>query len=297
MRVLVLGGHGFVGRHAVAALERAGAEITIGTRRPQSSARHPEVRCVLHEAIQVDDWVDVVRSFDAVLNSVGILRQRPGESYETVHSLAPASIAEACEAHGVRFVHVSALGLSCDAKSRFLTSKLRGEQAITACNSRAIIARLSLLDGDGGFGASWLRGVARLPVFVVPSSARGRIAALTASDAGEALAELCLCDEERLGDDKRLGDGTSRVFELGGRLAVDFEAYVRGLGRRYRTRPALGVRVPGVLARLGAHLCDLFHFSPFSFGHWELLCRDNIPKPNRLPELLGREPEPVIDVG
>jgi NADH dehydrogenase len=32
------------------------------------------------------------------------------------------------------------------------------------------------------------------------------------------------------------------------------------------------------------------HFSPFSFGHWELLQHDNLPQPNRLTELLGRAP-------
>jgi hypothetical protein len=40
-------------------------------------------------------------------------------------------------------------------------------------------------------------------------------------------------------------------------------------------------------------LCDLFRFSPFSWGHWILLQRDNVPIPNALPALLGREPTPV----
>ena len=35
------------------------------------------------------------------------------------------------------------------------------------------------------------------------------------------------------------------------------------------------------------------HFSPFSFGHWELLHYDNIPRTNRLPELLGRAPRTI----
>ena len=73
-----------------------------------------------------------------------------------------------------------------------------------------------------------------------------------------------------------------------------FEGYIRGLRKRYADNAALALRVPGILARAFAHVCDLFHFSPFSFGHWELLCRDNLPMPNRLPELLGKEPDKVI---
>ena len=186
-------------------------------------------------------------------------------------------------------MHVSALGLGVGTrKSRFLTSKQVGEQAISAAGGDWVIARLSLLDGEGGYGAAWLRGVAKSPVFVVPTSAKGRIAALTADDAGEALAQLCL------GSNQTLQLEQSREFELGGEHPVDFEAYIRGLRQRHTANRAWCIAVPGVLARLGAHICDVLHFSPFSFGHWELLCYDNVPNPNRLGELLGREPRRVV---
>jgi len=247
-----------------------------------------EERHVLHRALNKDAWHDAASRYDVILNCVGILRQRIGETYEAVHHLAPRAIAGACRDAGVRFVHVSALGLSPSARSRFLTSKCRGEAAIIEVGGDYFIARFSLLDGEGGYGAAWLRGVSRLPAFIVPTSAQGRIAALTAEDAGEALSRLCL------GAGEDLGAALSRVYELGGDNALLFEDYIRGLGKRYRRTRARCIRVPGGAARLWAHFCDLFHFSPFSFGHWELLCRDNVPSPNRLPELLGRAPERVV---
>jgi len=85
------------------------------------------------------------------------------------------------------------------------------------------------------------------------------------------------------------------LFELGGEHSYCFADYIIGLRRRYAARPSLRITVPGWLARLAAHLFDLVHFSPFSFGHWELLCNNNVPAVNRLPELLGRDPEPVIE--
>ena len=54
--------------------------------------------------------------------------------------------------------------------------------------------------------------------------------------------------------------------------------------------PWARLRIPDWLCRVVAHACDVVHFSPFSFGHWELLQHDNLPQPNRLPELLGRTP-------
>lgn len=290
-RVLVLGGKGFIGRHAVKYLTASGCVVTVGTRHPIDSEFSPvaEEHHELHRATHKSAWLETVQRYDVVLNCVGILRQRVGETYDAVHHLAPKAIAGACMDAGVRFVHVSALGLSADARrSRFLTSKLLGEQAISASGADWIIARPSLLDGEGGYGAAWLRGVAQLPVFVIPSSARGRISALTAEDAGEALSQLCL------GSDKSLQLDQSREFELGGEHSLDFESYIRGLRQRYTNKHAWCIPVPGILARLGAHICDIFHFSPFSFGHWELLCHDNIPRPNRLRELLGREPTRVV---
>lgn len=280
-RVLVLGGHGFIGRHAVKHLITNGVEVTIGTRQAKGAQ---ELQVRFH---QETDWPSKVQSFDVVLNCVGILRQRVNETYDQVHRAAPSAIALACRAQDTRFVHVSALGLSATAKSRFITSKLSGEEAIKRAGGNWAIARLSLLDGEGGYGAAWLRGVAKLPFFFVPTSAQGEIAALTADDAGRALTTLCLSEVSL--------DGVSdRTFELGGEQNHTFEAYIRGLRRRYAVQRAFAIRVPGLLARIFAHVCDVLHFSPFSFGHWELLCHNNVPEPNRLPELLGTSPEQVI---
>jgi len=287
LRILVLGGKGFIGRHATAQLKAQGAHITIGTRSPNANSSIPEEKHVLHKALSPADWTAAAESYDVILNCVGILRQRLGETYDAVHHRAPEAIAQACETTGTRFVHVSALGLSATAKSRFLTSKHIGEQAVAKTRGSWVIARISLLDGDGGYGAAWLRGVAKLPVFVSPSSATGELAPLTAEDTGEALARLCLASDSEL----RLTE--DRTFELGGEERYTFASYVQALRRQHSSKAAVCLRVPGLLARLGAHLCDLFHFSPFSFGHWELLCYDNVPVPNRLPELLQRKPSQV----
>ena len=280
----MLGGRGFVGRHAVAALETTGATVIIGTRYA-GAANDRELR--LEQLLDPVDWADAIEDVDVVLNCVGILRQRGAATYDRIHHRSPEALAAACAALGKRLVHVSALGLHDGARSRFLTSKLAGERRVRASGADWIIVRPSLLDGEGGFGARWLRGVAKLPVFLAPADARGRIAALHVEDLGAALARLCTASPAAL----RLDAG--REFELGGDEHFVFADYIRRLRERYSRRRAPGLPVPGLLARGFAHLCDLLHFTPFSFGHWELLRRDNLPQPNRLAELLGREPRRI----
>ena len=288
MRVLVLGGTGFIGRHVAAALAARGHEVSIGTRRPgRASARLPpalrscELREVHFERLaQRSDWHVVVAGCDAVVNAVGILRRRGPATYDRVHHLAPAALAAACALGARRLIHVSALGLSDAARSGFLRSKLAGERAIAASGAPYSIVRPSLLEGEGGFGARWLRWFARWPVHFVPADARGRIAVLHVAELGEAIAVLC----------ERSASAEWREVELGGAAAPTMAEYLAALRRLHSPRRALRLPVPAWLARIVSHLCDLARFSPFSYGHLELLRRDNVPRPNRLPELLGRAP-------
>jgi uncharacterized protein YbjT (DUF2867 family) len=280
----VLGGTGFIGRHAVAALHAAGATLLIGSRHPaQHQGAYPfaEMRAVRFEQLlQPEAWAPLLEGVDVVVNCVGILRQRPHETYDDVHHWAPAALATACMRANIRFIHTSALGLHEAARSRFLSSKLLGERAVKASGSDHAIVRPSLLDGKGGFGARWLRGLSRSPVQFIPLGARGRIAAMKCTELGEAFAVLAALPSL----------APYREVELGGLQCYSYAGYLRKLRTHYTASNALQLSIPDWITRIGAHLCDVLHFSPFSFGHWILLQRDNVPSPNRLPELLAMAP-------
>jgi len=282
MRALVLGGHGFLGRSVVAALVARGHAAEIGSRALRRTGSGPRVRRIrFEEHLARDAWSAAIEGIDVVVNCVGILRERGRETYERVHHLAPAALAGACAAAGLRLVHVSALGLAVDARSGFILSKLRGEAAMRASGADYTIVRPSLLEGEGGFGARWLRAMAQWPVHCVPADATGRIAVLHVDDAGIAIARLC----EMPGRDLREAD-------LGGddrHTLVELLAALRGGSARV-------VRVPAIVARVASHACDVLHMSPFSFGHLELLRRDNVPRHDVLASLLCRAPRRVTAV-
>ena len=289
---LVLGGAGFIGRHVAAALAARGHAVLIGTRRPRRAAqRLPRKlhRCERREVhlerlLTPDAWLPLLRGVDTVVNAVGILRERGAETSARVHHLAPAALAAACAPPALRLIHVSALGLHPGARSGFLASKLAGERAVAASGANYSIVRPSLLDGEGGYGAFWFRRVARWPVHLLPADARGRVDALDVGELGEAIAVLCEKRDAREWHEVELGGGVPRSF--GEHLAA---LRPRGL------RPAPRIAVPAWLARLASHAFDLVHFSPLSFGHIELMRRDNVPQRNLLPTLLGRTPKPVGD--
>jgi len=266
MRILVTGGTGFLGRQVSRALRERRHTVIVGSRRAYDARRMHFEYLLAPEA-----WLALLKDVAAVVNCVGILREVGRATYERVHHEAPAALAAACSRSGIRLVHVSALGLGSAARSGFIASKRRGEAAVRASGADYTIVRPSLLDGEGGFGARWMRRVAQWPVHFVPRDAVGRIAVLHVDDAARAIARLV----ER---------GGIREAELGGAEWRTLEAHLAAL--RHAGRPAAVVRVPAMAARVASHGCDALHVTPFSFGHLELLRRDNVPSPNLLPQLL-----------
>src|SRR5262249_51559221 len=213
----------------------------------------------LERLLAPEAWDALLGNVAAVVNAVGILRERGAETYEKVHCLAPAALARACERNRVRLGHVSALRLHEDARSRFLRSKFAGERAIAASAADYTIVRPALLDGENGYGARWLRLVARWPVHFVPADSAGRLAVMDVKDLGEAVAALCELSDAR------------REVELGGTASPTIGEYLDALRANAGLPPALRITIPAWLARIPSHACDLVHFSPFSFGHLELM--------------------------
>lgn len=288
MRVLVLGGTGFVGRHVAAALRGRGHSVIIGSRDPKRALQKlpPALRdCDLRE-IHLESltsryvWRPLLRDVTAVVNAAGILRERGGETYDRVHHMAPGALALACERMGVRLVHLSLLGLRRESRNRFLRSKLLGERVVAETRADYSLVRPSLLDGEDGGAGAWLRRIAAWPVHFYPSDARGRIAPLDVRDLGDALARLC----------EMPGYAMPREIELGGsarRTLADYLDFLRSLEGR---RPASQLPVPAPLARLAAFCCDMLHLSPLSLSLLELLQRDNLPGENLLQALINRAP-------
>ena len=277
MKILVLGGNGFIGSSIVAKLQAQGAQVLVASR------KSVYLTIKMQQMLHVEDWLPLINSVDVVVNSVGILRERKNESYQAVHNIAVASLAAACAKLELKLIHLSAIGLSASAKSEFIRSKFAGEQAIIESGAQAYIVRASLLDGEGGYGAKWFRRVATWPLqFVMKSD--GLIAPLQVSDLGEAVANLCMQQTDYL-QDKR-----PQIIELGGNEVLTIAQYLAKLRAVKQLKPALQLAMPKLMVRVASHIFDVFALTPLSFGHFELMQGYNVPAVNMLPILLGRKP-------
>ncbi len=279
IRALVLGGNGFIGNQVVKFLSN-NAQVSIGTQKTNIKSNEITVR--MHEMLEPSKWKNILSNFDVVVNSVGILRERKNESYADVHTNSVSALASACKGLNIKLIHVSALGLSPTAGSRFIKSKYAGEQAIFASGANAVIVRPSLLDGKGGFGAKWFRRVALWPIqFVMKSD--GLVAPLQVSDLGEAIANIVFYTQKEL----------PSIVELGGNDVMSIAEYLTELRKTKHLESTMQIPINKFIVRIVSHIFDVINWTPLSFGHYELMQGYNAPNINYLPKLLGRWPSEI----
>jgi NADH dehydrogenase len=201
MRILVIGGTGFIGRQVVTRLVEDGHFVHVPTRsykRGRDLLLLPTV--TLFESDVHDDAVlePLIDECDAVINLVGILHSSPGQPYgpefARAHVELPARVARICRARGVRrLMHISALGADSAGPSAYLRSKAAGEAAIIDAfagyeEGACTIFRPSIVFGPEDHFTNLFAKLARwLPILAVPG-AQARMQPIYVGDVAAAMA-------------------------------------------------------------------------------------------------------------
>ncbi|MEI9989169.1 MAG: complex I NDUFA9 subunit family protein [Rhizomicrobium sp.] len=247
-QITVFGGTGFLGRHTIRALAKAGHRIRVAVRYPNTGFFLPPMgtvgqivllRCNAREA---DEVAAAVAGAEAVVNLTGILAPRGEQSFEAVHVEAAETIAKAAKAAGARtLVHVSAIGADKDAASAYAGSKGEGEERVRAAFPEAAIVRPSLVFGPEDDFFNRFAALARiLPALPLIGGGHTRFQPVFVGDVAAAIA--------RLAQDPSLG---GRIYELGGPAVYTFKELMQ-IVLRETGRQRLLVPVPFALATLKA---------------------------------------------
>ena len=188
-RVVLFGGSGFVGRHLAPHLAERGWTVRVASRSgaaPATSGADGRVEAVAADLRDEDQVRHAVADAEAVVNLVGIGRER-GQGFEAVHVDGAARVARLAAAAGAaRLVHVSALGVAEDAPSAADRTKARGEAAVRAAFPSATVVRPSLVYGPGDHFFARFAALARVsPVLPVIGGGRTLFQPMHVEDAVE----------------------------------------------------------------------------------------------------------------
>ncbi|MGY6269970.1 complex I NDUFA9 subunit family protein [Achromobacter denitrificans] len=287
MRILVIGGTGFIGRHLVARLSAGQHQIIVPTRlysRGRDLQLLPTVTLVesdVHDDATLDR---LARGCDAVVNLVGILHGNSGRPYGSdfarAHVLLPQRIAQACRRQGVsRMLHISALGADSHGDSMYQRSKGDGEAAIK--NEFAgwreggwTIFRPSVVFGaDDQFTNMFARIARWLPVLPL-AGAHARMQPVYVGDVVAAMASA-------LGNTRTCG----KTYELGGPQVYTLGEIAR-LCAAWSGHPRPVVSMPMGVGRMQARLFECLPGKPLmSRDNLDSLRRDNVCTGPIAPEL------------
>lgn len=165
--VAVTGATGFVGRHAVGELLGRGFGVRALVRDSGKAAEvlgsHERLELVHGDASDPAALDELLGGCVAVVNTVGIIRESEGQTFQRVHVVAVRRLLEAMASAGCdRVVHLSALGVGEAADTGYGRSKFEGERLIRSSGVRWTILRPGLIHGrDGEFtkmAVAWARG-------------------------------------------------------------------------------------------------------------------------------------------
>jgi len=251
--VTVFGGAGFLGRHTVRALARAGYRVRVAVRRPNSAyflmpmGHVGQIQAVRCDATDAEQVAAALAGAHAAINLAGILYPHGGHSFEGVHVEAAQTIARAAQQAGVTsLVHISSIGADPGSESHYASTKGEGERRVLETFPNATILRPSLLFGpeDRFFNkfASLARFVPALPLI------GGGITQFQPLFVGDAARAILACIEKP--------ETRGKIYELGGPTIYNFRQLIEYILRETR-RKRLLVPVPFFLASIKAFFLQL----------------------------------------
>ena len=224
--ITVFGGTGFLGRHIVRRLSKAGYRLRIATRRPNEAlflktngtpGQIDIVQANIRDAASIAAALD---GADAVINAVGILYESGKQKFDAVQARGAALIADAAAKQGLaHMVHISAIGADGDSASAYAQSKATGEAAVLDLMPQAHILRPSIVIGPEDDFFNRFAAMAMLaPALPLIGGGDTRYQPVSVFDVAEAVAAC-------------LNGAASGIYEIGGPDIFSFKQLMEMLNK------------------------------------------------------------------
>jgi len=273
MKVLVVGGTGFVGTHLCRELRRREHDVTSLSRSPGEADLPEGVTEATGDVTDYDSIAGAFAGMDAAINLVALsplFKPSGGNGmHDEVHRKGTEHCVEAAEEHGVdRFVQMSALGADPDGDTAYIRSKGRAESTVRESSLDWTIFRPSVVFGEGGEFVEFTRLLAPPYVTPLPGGGKTRFQPIWVGDVVEMLA-ASLESAEHVGE----------IYDIGGPEVLTL-ADVARLAHGARGRSVNVIPVPMALAGVGLSVAGKIPGFPMGGDQYRSLQFDNTTADN-----------------
>lgn len=193
MKILILGGNGFIGSAVLRRLSDLGHDVTgLGRNLEAAERRFAGVRFVRADLAKMQtpaDWADLVSSNEVVVNCAGALQDGLSDDLAAVQERAMLALYAAAKDTGSRLiVQVSAHTDGGAEALPFLATKRHADAALKSCGVDHVILRPALVVGRNAHGGTaLLRALASFPFAIPAIHSQSLVATVALDDVVEAV--------------------------------------------------------------------------------------------------------------
>lgn len=269
MKIVILGGTGFVGSHLVARLSSLGHQIDVLSRNPSAKPQLsvlPRVRVRAADPYDSGSLAAALQGADAVINLVGILNEPGfgGGGFKRAHVDLTHGVIAACKAAGVRrLLQMSALNAG-RGESHYLKTRGMAEAAVKASGLDWTIYQPSVIFGPGDGLFNRFKFLLSFSPVLPLARAGAKFAPVYVGDVVTAMVQTL--------DDP---GAFNQAYELYGPETLTLAQIVRYTARGMQAR-RLVIPLPDALGRLQALAMDFVPGKPFSTDNFLSLKIDSV---------------------
>lgn len=276
--ITIFGGSGFVGRSLVQKLAAQGDRIRVAVRNPVAAGfLKPlgQVGQIIPVQVSLSSQGNLektIQGSDVVINLVGILFEKGSQTFEKIHVEGAKNIAQVSEKLGIpTLLHMSALGANKDSRSRYASTKARGEQEVLKHFPKATIFRPSVIFGpEDAFLNRFAQMALLSPFLPLIGGGKTRFQPIYVGDVTD-------CFVNALG---RL-DAQGKTYELGGPSVYTFKELMEYLLETIHLKRLL-LSLPFPLAKIMGSVAQFLPIPPLTPDQVELLKSDTVISPHAL---------------
>ena len=197
MKILIIGATGFIGKSIYVTLRKEAYEVIAGIRSPQKFDG---------DAIKIDfltlqkdkKLVQKLKGFDVIINTVGIIAPKDGQSFEQMHTIAPMALFDAAREAGVKkIIHISALG-SQEGTTAYHTSKDKADKHLRNLGLNYCILHPSIVYGEDGKSTALFQALASLPFIPLIGDGSQKLQPITIDDLSATVLKAIHSNEKKV---------------------------------------------------------------------------------------------------
>jgi uncharacterized protein YbjT (DUF2867 family) len=280
MNILLCGASGFVGRHIEKALLKAGHKVSRGVRHPLHAN---DIEVDFRNDVDVSSWLPRLHNIDAVINTVGVLRNSPAQPMAQLHDAVPRALFAAAAQSGItRIVQVSALGVGNGINTTYMQTKQAADDFLQTLNVDWAILRPSLIYGSDGASTRMFMLLSHLPLVMLPGGGKQIVQPVHINDISQAVVNVLA---------RTSGSSPLRsVIECAGTEETSMAALIASYATQRGSKAPWILAMPTPLLKLVAWMGDQMPSMPIGSDTLAMLDAGTLGNGDRFIQLLGRAP-------